>query len=262
MSRAHAQLKKDSEEINRALEEFMLERHAASELAEAAQRAYEQEMADIGVGNMANIEDEMDEHNPLSQSQSMAPVEGNTVDHNIRRLMKLTGDEGKGDDEDGGEYDDADDYDDDYDYDGEYEGGGLGEGSLTKSTDTLGRTKKKKKNKLFDVQVKRSMPEPAVKKEMRAKLFGMLSSQKNDERDLEDEIAGMRAQDDPNEHLISEVSDMLLEKQKEHFEKLSEFVSDYMPHPSGQAWGGDPEYFKMLREMKARVERNYERNYA
>jgi len=262
----HERLKKESEDIDRALTVCMIERNAAAQHALEAIQAYDQQMAEIG---MADIEGAMDEHTPQSpsQSQSLAAGDGNTVDHNIQRLMKLTGDEGDGEGGDG--YDD-DDYEDDYDDDGdEFEEGlrmsmdGLSHSNKAVTTTTTAKEKKKKKKKkkkgtgkMFEVQLKRYVPDVAVKKQMRTKLFDILDQQRQDERDVEGEVFGTQDADEPNDQLISEVCDLLYEKQQEHYDRIMEFVEDYMPQPSGQAWGGDPEYFKMLREMRARVDHN------
>ena len=62
--------------------------------------------------------------------------------------------------------------------------------------------------------------------------------------------------DEPDDELISEACDLLYDMQQDHYDRVMEFVEEYMPRPSGQAWGGDPEYFKMMREMRARVDRH------
>ena len=255
-------LKKDSADIDRALDEFMAERLAAAQLQAEALRSYEEEMENIGVGDMDDIEKEMNEVDVLGGSMSapslVAPT-SNSVDHNIRRLMKLTGD-GEGQGDEGDEYDDdeyeEDAYDDDDDFD---DGAGLGQGSLARTMESMGRTMKKTKKKKEEY-IKRSIPAPEVKKEMRSKLFGLLSQQRMEERDLENELASLREEEEPNDAMINEIADMLFDKQKEHFSRIVEFVEDYQPHTSGKAWGGDPEYFKMLRTMKERVDRRFERD--
>ena len=56
---------------------------------------------------------------------------------------------------------------------------------------------------------------------------------------------------------INQVADLLLEKQKDNYDKLTNFLEDYQPKPSGTAWGNDPEYHKMLRGMKGRVDKRF-----
>lgn len=251
----HERLREDSASIDKALEVFLAERTETAMRQAEALASYEEEIAAIGLeGDMGDIEDEMNDVN-ITNSTSVAPT-GNYVDHNIRRLMNLGGDEGGG--SKGGEDCDGDDYDDEYeefDNDDFGDNDNLGAGtSVMRAMESIGRKKKGKKKEVY---VKRSVPTPEVKKGMRTKLFGLLSQQRIEEKELEDEIAAMWEEEEPDEKQINSISDILYEKQKEHYDKIVEFVDDYQPRTSGRAWGGDPEYYKMLKEMKKRVDRNF-----
>jgi len=234
-------LKKDSADIDRALEDFLEARNAASQLQKDALEVYEQEMAEIAeLGDMNMIENEMGESFAIDNDEAIR-----NVDHNINRLLNKQGDVPTGDGED-----DEDNYDDDYD-DEEFDTSGNVKTNFT----IRGREKTTKKKKTPEVFIRRAIPAPEVKKEMRSKLFGMLSQQRMDEEELEDEITSLKAKSNPNEMLIQEVSDLLFSKQKDHYERIADFVNDYQPHTSGKAWGGDPEYIKLMKEMRKRFDR-------
>merc|ERR1711871_1240243 len=99
---------------------------------------------------------------------------------------------------------DGDDFDNDYDDD--IDGGDWGF-KLNNTQSTIeGRPRKSKKSK--KIQIKRAIPKPEVKKEMRVKLFNMLSQARMDEMDLENELAELRAQEFVNEKKVDQVADM------------------------------------------------------
>ena len=104
------ELRSESEAISNALDDFLRERNAASQMQAEALAIYEAEMADIG--DISDEEDELeDDINNDYNSDMLAPKGG--VDHNVRRLAKQSNDSE--------ELDNEDDYDDDYGYDDEFE---------------------------------------------------------------------------------------------------------------------------------------------
>ena len=52
---------------------------------------------------------------------------------------------------------------------------------------------------------------------------------------------------------IDTLEENLFNTQKNNYENLMDFIADYNPNPSGKLWGNDPDYRKIMQELKKKI---------
>ena len=222
-------LKKDSEEITRSLDQFLIERQRAADAQTAALEAYEEELRQIG-----DIEEENDE-----QLLKETDERGN-IDHTLMHHLNATVVAGGDDDDEENPYG-CDSYEQE-----------IREAGLSHS---LYRKENTKKDNLPIVSFeKRTVPNPEVKRGIRTKMFNFLDEAHEEEKDLESKLYKLKAVGEEGEARANAISEQLFELQKRNHEKLMEYITDYNPRPSGKKWTNDPDYHIMMNQLKSRFE--------
>jgi hypothetical protein len=274
-----SRLQADSEEIDRALGDYLKQRAEVNDKHTEARLRYEQEMADIG--DISDTEEDglFDENPSMTQS---------AVEPNIGRLAKIRGATPVGTaDSTSDFYDDEENFEDFYG-DGDDLDYTQRPGNFSQD---LGKKKKKKGVLSKEIQIRRTVPSNTVKIDMREAFFEKLSFGRMDEAQYEEHLEKCKAEanDDletkrveielamhaattpeeldnlqdqldtliPDQRLTDEVTraaDSLFDFLDDRNDYLNEFIKDYQPRTSGKAWGGDPDYFKMLKKMKKRLQ--------
>lgn len=248
--RVFERLKKDSEEIELALDQFMKERDTALHGQLLAKNDYDADMK------------RLDETSLLVDYEKMVR---NTVDHNLLRHLNVAV-EGTGSNIPD-EYGDAAFEDD---YEGEYEQPVLGQGV----------------SKPKVVLEKKQVPSFEEKIALREKMFSFLDEARLAEMELEMQLGEMREaiaangsdtnklninpsasnsiasgapiedtinynfQVSPDELRVDALQDSLFELQKKHSDQLKDLFDDYQPQPFGKAWGNDPDYIELSEKLK------------
>lgn len=224
-------LQKDSEEINRALNDFLLEREAVSRAQAAAYAAYEAEVAALGVDGSVT-------------SSAVITNSDDSVDHNVMRQMKLVNESDEKLELDEYAYDSFDQLDEE-----------LKERLSATSISTNSPNKSKKINPLFRLAPEKApMPGFEEKAAMRMEMFSFLDNARIEEMQLEleyerikNEVGGAEAE---------RAAEELFAVQMRNSNTLKEMFVEYQPIAFGKAWGRDPDYLSMAEKLKAMVASN------
>jgi len=217
--RVARRLKQDSEEISRALDEFLAERNAATKMQRDALENYDQEIANIGF-----IEGE----NELEDAE---------VDHNVMRQMNLT--------KQSNERLEFNDYADE-----EFEADV--DADLMAQIKAIQKMSSGTKKGPPEVQLmtKKEIPGFEEKVKLRTEIFNFLDGCRIEEMQLELEYERVKEQGG----LVAEkAAETLFAVQKRNHEQLKDMFDDYQPIAFGKAWGNDPDYQLMSETLKKMV---------
>ncbi len=217
--RVARRLKQDSEDISRALDEFLAERNAATKMQRDALDNYDQEIANIGV-----IEGEDD-------------MEVAEVDHNVMRHMNLT--KQSNEKLDFNEYAD-DEFEADVDAD------------LMAQIKAIQRmsSSTKKGPPEVELMTKKEIPGFEDKVKLRTEIFNFLDGCRIEEMQLELEFERVKEQGG----LVAEkAAETLFAVQKRNHEQLKDMFDEYQPVAFGKAWGNDPDYQLMSDTLKKMI---------
>jgi len=209
-------LKQDSEDISRALDEFLAERNAATKMQRDALDNYDQEIANIGL-----IEGEND-------------IEDAEVDHNVMRQMNIT----KQNNEkiEFNEYAD-DEFESDVDVDLM---------AQIKAIQKMSMGTKKGPPEV-ELMTKKEIPGFEEKVKLRTEIFNFLDGCRIEEMQLELEFERVKEQGG----LVAEkAAETLFAVQKRNHEQLKDMFDEYQPVAFGKAWGNDPDYQLMSDTLK------------
>ena len=216
MSEIYNRLAQDAAEIDNALAEFMSERSKEVERQKQAEDVYAAEMDEIERNQEA-----------LGFNETKS-----TVDHNMMRHLNITKFSSERDDFDG-----FNRVREEEEYTRRFEPGYVDEPIPVE----------------FDkgLTPKPPMPDPEEKAAIREQIFSLLEESKAEEMHLElqyeklrDEVGAFKA-----EHL----AEGLFTVQKANYAKLKEKLEEYQPQGFGKAWGNDPDYIEIMKELQDKL---------
>ena len=210
-------LAEDAKEIDNALAIFMSERAVETDRQKRAEQAYQAEMDEI---------ERDQEALGIDEAKS-------TVDHNMMRHLNITKYSSERDD-----FDEFNKVREEEEYTRRFEPGYVDEPIKVE----------------FDkgLEPKPPMPDPEEKALIREQIFSLLEETKTEEMHLElqyeklrDEVGAFKA-----EHL----AEGLFTIQKENYTKLKNKLEEYQPQGFGKAWGNDPDYIAIMKDLRAKLD--------
>lgn len=216
MSEITNRLAQDAAEIDNALAAFMSERSAEVDRQKKAEDAYAAEMEEI---------ERDQEALGLDEAKS-------TVDHNMMRHLNITKYSSEKDD-----FDEFNRVREEEEYTRRFEPGYVDEPVKVE----------------FDKGLvpKPPPPNPEEKAAIREQIFSLLDESKAEEMHLElqyeklrDEVGAFKA-----EHL----AEGLFTVQKANYAKLKDKLEEYQPQGFGKAWGNDPDYIAIMKELQDKL---------
>jgi len=209
-------LAEDAAEIDNALSLFMRERTAETERQKKVEERYAAEMEEI----------------ENAQAQLGFDETKSTVDHNMMRHLNITKHSSERDD-----FDEFNRIREDEEFTRRFEPGYVDEPIKVE----------------FDkgLEPKAPMPNPEEKAMIREQIFSLLEESKTEELHLElqyeklrEEVGAFKA-----EHL----AEGLFTVQKANYTKLKDKLDEYQAQGFGKAWGNDPDYIAIMKELKEKL---------
>jgi len=220
-------LQRDSEEINRALNDFLLEREAVNKAQASALAAYEAEVAALGIDGSIT-------------SSAIITGGDDSVDHNVMRQMKLVNESDEQLELDEYANESFDQLDEEL------------KERLSLVSSAGSPSKSKKVNPLFRLAPEKApMPGFEEKAAMRMEMFSFLDNARIEEMQLEIEYERIKNEIGGPEAEIA--AEQLFEVQMRNANTLKEMFVEYQPIAFGKAWGRDEDYLSMAQKLKQMV---------
>ena len=216
MSEIQNRLAEDAQEIDNALAIFMSERAVELDRQKKAQDAYAAEMEEI----------ERDQ-------EDLGFDEGkSTVDHNMMRHLNITKHSSERND-----FDEFNRVREDEEYTRRFEPGYVDEPIKTE----------------FDKGLvpKPPMPDPEEKAIIREQIFSLLDETRTEEMHLELQYEKLR--DEVGSFKAEHLAEGLFTVQKANYTKLKDKLEEYQPQGFGKAWGNDPDYISIMKELQEKL---------
>lgn len=213
-------LASSTREVDNALSLFLEERERACKAQADALQAYEAEMIHLN----KEAEDE------ILRQRHEGPVK--TVDHNILRSIKATGDEPGI-------------------YSPEEQGNFVSDQSLRKSSvQSVSASVKSEVS-----TGKKPHRTPAERTRIRKQMISFLDSCRDDEVDKFNELDELLGGNDPKKCV--EVVESLYQEQTRNFDFLMKYLEEYQPEPFVKAWGNDPEYLALTKKYGMKSDQTF-----